>query len=106
MNLVNVIRQSNEEKLTPKEVDILYKFYTYNDSEINRLSKEKLMDDFNFSSKTQIGAYIAILFRKKAIFRSSVKAGVYVYNPVFFPPKDATVSEIVIKIEDEQKEGN
>ena len=85
-------------------MDILYKLYTYNNNVINTASKQRLMDDFHFSSKTQIGAYISILFRKKAIFRSNESFGAYGFNPVFFPSK-GTVDEIIIRFDDE-KEGN
>lgn len=98
MNLINRIRPGDDLRLTPREIDILYKFYSYNSKEIDLKSKNMLMDDFSFSSKTQVGAYIAVLFKKQAISRSPVKSGAYLFNPVFFPPEGKDVSEIIIKI--------
>jgi hypothetical protein len=100
---MNNVMPDEENRLTPKEVDILYKLYTYNSEQINTATKQRLMDDFHFSSKTQIGAYISILFRKKAIFRSAASFGAYSFNPVFLPPKDADVSEIIIRFDGEEE---
>ena len=105
MNIVNDLMFRDENHLTPREMSILYKLYTYDAHEITTKTKSLLMDDFNFSSKTQIGTYISILFRKGAITKSPVKSWVYHFNPLIIPPKDTEVSQIIINF-DGQEKGN
>jgi hypothetical protein len=107
MNTVNALEQDPDKKLTPREMDILYKFYGYNSSEINPKGKQKLIKDFQFSSMTQVGTYISSLFKKRAIFRSSVRSGIYHFNSMFFPPEGSDVDEIIVRFTDGgEKEGN
>lgn len=98
MTLVNRLRHPEELRLTQRELDILYVLYTFNPKEINRASKEKLMDKFNFSSKTQISVYLGILLNKQAIYRSTTKSGIHHFNNFFFPSGEEVPSEIVVKV--------
>lgn len=100
MKLMNSTVHPEENRLTPRELDILYSFYESDPSQINKESKDHLMERFNFSSKTQIGAYIAVLFRKGAIYRNPTKAWVYHFNNLFFPSGNEIPSEIVIRLVD------
>lgn len=97
---MNDILQPEENRLTSRELDILYMLKEFNSTEINKASKDHLMDKLNFSSKTQIGAYISVLFRKGSIFKSPTQAWVYHFNQYFFPSGNDVPSEIVIKVID------
>lgn len=102
MKLMNDVLQPEENRLTSRELDILYMLKDFNNTEINKESKDHLMDKLNFSSKTQIGAYISVLFKKAAIYKSPTQSWVYHFNPYFFPSGNDVPSEIVIKLVDGQ----
>lgn len=100
MKTVNNFLPEND-RLTARELEILHSCKLYDADEINAESKDRLMDDFRFSSKTQVGSYISILFKKKAIFRSPDRSWVYFYNPYFFPPSgENCVKEIILEFDE------
>lgn len=101
IRLMNVI---SKDPMTERELDIFYEFLKVNPKEINTASREAVSEKFGFNNKSQIANYVGILFRKKFVYRSSVKNNVYLFNPMYiYDPNSQVISEIVISFSDGEK---